>query len=420
MILYFDNLITNIPAHPGVYLDIDKIRDSCKAYSTKDRYNVTLYTLLSYAELDWDEVVIVYEFGGDMVERKKEFEKFVRDLWPKAHIFYGRSDNQKKFQKRLKFVNDLEGDLVFYAGNNDHPFIAPDKETINSCIRKIKKMNEKWDYVSILYSHFLEGYRMGNKKSPYRKYVSSCPKILEESKNYFTVLFPEVWGHSIQIFNKKLINHIVFSEKFGGEIFRRIESIWRHERMLNKRVDQLTIIPKNPVCGHFDGYSHLKHGEYPISEEIFPPFFIPRGFFENKIKIRYGYENYKEGWVNINPMKAKHAFHDKNGTDMKISLEDIPLFWKKRISKIDINPKLNKSHLRKSIGDLHRKMRFPHEPIEDKDFLYRFKARIIAANYLPYWLKRLLRNNHLIKKLRAKIFFKLRDEFTLEEKKIND
>jgi hypothetical protein len=210
MILYFDNLITNIPLWPGLYTGLDGIRDSCKAYSTRDRYDITLYELESYAKIKWDEVVIVYEFGKDIVEKKSEFEKFVKNLWPKAHIFYGRSDNQEKFQEKLKFINKLKGDLIFYAGNTDHPFIAPDKKTLNLCIEKAKQLSKKWKYVSIAYSHFLESYRLGNKNSPYRKYIAMPPKILEDCNNYFVVLFREAWGHSMKIFNKILINYLVF------------------------------------------------------------------------------------------------------------------------------------------------------------------------------------------------------------------
>jgi hypothetical protein len=187
--------------------------------------------------------------------------------------------------------------------------------------------------------------------------------------------------------------------------------MWRDEKMITKRIDQITVIPKNPLCGHFDGYDHTLGGEFPISKELFPPLFIPNGFFENKIKIRYGYEDYKEGWININPLKEKYIFKDKNGTDLKISIENIPLFWKEKISKIDINPKLDKKILKEKIKDLNLKMREPHELIEDKKFLYRFKLKIISGNYIPYWLKRFFRKNSIIRNLRIKIFFKLRKDF---------
>ena len=48
----------------------------------------------------------------------------------------------------------------------------------------------------------------------------------------------------------------------------------------------------------------------------------------------------REGWVNINPLKKKYSFEDSvNGTDLMITLKDLPLFWKNRIKEIDINPK---------------------------------------------------------------------------------
>lgn|GEM_PF-2148727 len=418
MILYFDNLITNTPLAGGVYNLLDDmrteqgmIRGSCKAYSTKDRYDVTSYTLASYAEIEWDEVVIVYELGEDLIHKKKEFEQFVKKLWPRAHIFYGRSDNQKKFQERIRFINKLKGDFVFYAGNNDHPFIAPDKKTLNFCLKSAKEIAKRHGYVSVAYSHFLEVYRMGDRKSPYYKCMVLKPKIIDESEYHFIVSLREVFGQSLQILNKKLINQMVFSEDYGEEIFKRIEEIWRNEKQRKKRVNHILLIPKNPICEHFDGYSHTKGGEFPVPTEVFPPLFIPNGFFENKIRIRYGYDDYKEGWVNINPLIEKYRFEDANGTDLKLSIKDIPLFWKKRISKIDINPGLDKKEIDKKMKEISKNMRNPRELIEDKGTWYRFKTRLLSGNYLPYEMMRFLRGNKLISKARRVVFFNLRKEF---------
>jgi hypothetical protein len=411
MILYFDNLITNIPLAPGIYTDLDEIRDSCGSYSTKDKYDITLYTLASYAEIDWDGVVIVYEFEKDMAHKRGEFEAFVKKLWPRAHIFYGRSDSQKKFQDKMSFINKLNGDLVFYAGNNDHPFISPDKSTFEACVKEAEKMCKKHKYVSVLYSHFLEGYRLGNKEGPYWKHMVLRPKIIKETDKYFTLSLKEAWGHSIQIFNKNLLNHFIFSENLGDGTFRRIESLWKHEKMKTKRVNQIMIVPKNPICEHFDGYSHTKNAEFPISTDYFPPLFIPQGFFQGKIKIRYGYSDYKEGWVNINPLGNKYRFQSKNGTDMKISIGMIPLFWKERISKIDINKNIDKRALKNAIREIEFQKRTPREPIEDKGLKYRLKTRLVSGNYLPYVLMRFLRANKTVSKMRSKVFFRLRKEF---------
>ncbi|MFH0712181.1 MAG: hypothetical protein V1889_03640 [archaeon] len=410
MILYFDNLITNIPLNPGIYTDLDAIRDSCKSYSTRDRYDVTLYTLASYAEIDWEEVVIVYEFGKDMVERKKEFEKFVKAFWPKAYLFYGRSDNQKKFQERLRFINKLKGDWIFYAGNNDHPFVAPNKNLLNSCLIKAKLLAKKNKYVSISFSHFWETYHMSKKGSAYRDYMSLRPKILEENDDYFICLFYEIWGHSMQIFNKKLMNYMLFSEDLGDGVFKKIEEITWHEKMKNKKINQISVIPKDVLCDHFDGYGHTKNSLFPVPTDIFPPLFIPSGFFENKIKIRYGYNDYKEGWVNVNPLIRKYKFQDKNGIDLKISIDEIPLFWEKRIKKVDVNPNLNEKLVNKKRGEIKRKMRDSYGPIKKRSCRYRLKYKIISGNYLPYCVVALLRKNWLIKKVRRRFFAKVKKE----------
>ncbi|MBR9701510.1 hypothetical protein GOV13_01170 [Candidatus Pacearchaeota archaeon] len=411
MILYFDNLITNIPLNPGVYTKLDSVRDSCKAYSNKDRYDVTLYTLASYAEIDWDEVVIVYEFGEDMIEKKEEFERFVKDFWPNAHIFYGRSDNQKKFQKRMNFINKLNGEWVFYAGNNDHPFVAPNKKILNSCLDKAKQLSKKHKFISVVYCHFWEAYHTSKKGSAYREYMALKPKILEETPEYFVDFFYEIYGDTIQIFNKKMINYMVFSEDLGEGKFRKIEEMTWHDKMKRKRVDQIAVVPKEVICDHFDGYGHTVNSAFPVPVEYFPPLFIPKGFFENNIKIRYGYKDYKEGWVNINPLIEKYSFEDEKGTDMKISIDEIPLFWKKRISKIDINPNLNKEVVEERVRAIKKLMRNSPEPIKNQSFLFRIKFKIVAGNYVPYFIKASLRKNNLIKKFRRNFYMEVHKKF---------
>jgi len=86
-----------------------------------------------------------------------------------------------------------------------------------------------------------------------------------------------------------------------------------------------------------------------IPAEKVPPLFIPHGFFSKKIKIAYGYDEYRDGWVNINPKKEHYSFEDNiYGTDMKCTIEEIPLFWKDHIKKIDINQKADLLQLERS------------------------------------------------------------------------
>jgi hypothetical protein len=69
------------------------------------------------------------------------------------------------------------------------------------------------------------------------------------------------------------------------------------------------------------------------------PLYIPFGFFENNIKLRIGYENVITDCININLNKNNYTVIDNNGTDLKCFQNEIPYFWKKRISETYINPK---------------------------------------------------------------------------------
>jgi hypothetical protein len=103
---------------------------------------------------------------------------------------------------------------------------------------------------------------------------------------------------------------------------------------------QKVIIPYKEIARHFDGYFHQG-----ITNNQVPSLDIPEGFFNNNIKIRYGYDDRKEGWVNINPKSEYYYAFDKSGTDYKFTLEELPLFWKHRISEIDINPNIDEEEL---------------------------------------------------------------------------
>ena len=168
--------------------------------------------------------------------------------------------------------------------------------------------------------------------------------------------------------------------------------------------NKILIFTKYPLCEHFDGYSHTKTSAVPIPSALIPPLFIPLGFFENNIKIRYGYDDYKNNWININPLNAKYRFEDEKGTDLKISIDDIPLFWKKRISKIDINLNLDENLVREKMKELGKKIRAPFLTSKDKGYnWFIFKRRFLTGGYLPYSVIYFLKKNSLLRKLRKKL-----------------
>ena len=86
----------------------------------------------------------------------------------------------------------------------------------------------------------------------------------------------------------------------------------------------MQIVPKIELCRHYDGYQLLFFDP--------PPLFIPPGFFENDLKIRFMMDGYDPHFVNINPF-GEYVFNGGNA-DLKILIEDLPHFWKEKIKTI--------------------------------------------------------------------------------------
>jgi hypothetical protein len=176
------------------------------------------------------------------------------------------------------------------------------------------------------------------------------------------------------------------STKIEG-VVRRSEEVANFVKINN----QIVISPKKEIFAHFDGYSHTKKYGYFIPSDLVPPLFIPEGFFKKKIKIAFGYDEYREDWVNINPLKKKYSFRDKiNGTDLMINLNEIPLFWKKRISEIDINPNADLELIKKA---REHKLSLIKNPWKKKGELFYFfyKKRIWLRTKLRWSIKRIPR-----------------------------
>jgi hypothetical protein len=393
MILYFDNYITDQPFYAGTYKELGKVRSSSKIYNMPSKLDITLYSLASYAEIDWSSVIIKYELEN--IKQKQKFEKEVKKLFPNAIIIYGRSDSQKKFQESIKIMEKLKDDWIFYAGNNDHPFISPDKQTLGACLKKAKEIKKQRKWVSIIISHFTEFFNKPIPGTPFHELEEEKIKKISEDEDCMVCLYPKGLMHSVQIIHIDLFKYWFNSGDSKGALVRRSECM---EPFIKKIKNQYVITPKRPLCAHFDGEMTQEYSSNNIPHDSVPPLFIPQGFFESKIKIRFGYEDYKEDWVNINPMKKNYSFRDKNGTDLKIGLEEIPLFWKKRISKIDINKNLIKKEIDEAI--------IKNKELIYKPFLYKNKYL-----YRAYRSRALMERRLYKSKLFRKITFSLFSKF---------
>jgi len=283
MILYFDNYITNTPLIKDFYPDLRRVRTSCENYSTKDKIDITLYTLNSYSIIPWKNVLIRWELENS--SKRKEVEERIKRIFPKGKVKYGRSDRMRHYRRNLKILEKMDDEFIFYAGNNDHPFIAPNLNILNICLKKAKAYTKKYEYVSILYSHFTEGLNTVRKGSPVFNLQNQKgkPEILEENEDLIVALFPKGKFEAIQIVNKNLLSKWISIKGFEEE------DIWRLEDLENKIEieNQIVIIPKKRMCEHFDGYSFTKYKGWNLPSSIVPPLFIPRGFFEKNIKNKW-------------------------------------------------------------------------------------------------------------------------------------
>ncbi|MFA6907638.1 MAG: hypothetical protein WC263_02320, partial [Candidatus Micrarchaeia archaeon] len=330
MILYFDNYITNEVLYKGLMVGLEDVRKGCAAYRMPDRLDVAKYTLDSYANIKWSHVIIKYSLQDESKER--EFEEYVLGIFPRATIIRGRSDSQQKFRESIDLIKKLGDEWVFYAGNVDHPFLASETATLEACLAQAQELRKKHKFVSVMYSHLSEWRSAVNPHSLYRM---ENWKAEGENKDCIVAIAKGGCYHAIQIVNVGLLEHWFCSKDLGKMRIIRSENVYTHVPV----DEQALVIPKKEICSHFDGYSHLARLGFGNPDDTIPPLFIPAGFFDGKIRIAYGYPDYREGWVNINPLAKKYSFRDRlHGTDMKILLFELPLFWKGRISETDINP----------------------------------------------------------------------------------
>jgi hypothetical protein len=95
--------------------------------------------------------------------------------------------------------------------------------------------------------------------------------------------------------------------------------------------DHYVVFPKFEICRHYDGYMHtaIHQAPYTLNAKDIPPLFIPLGFFENNSHIKYGFSDYDDSAININPLVSHYSFEDgASKTDLKMSIDQIPYFWR--------------------------------------------------------------------------------------------
>ena len=329
LILFFDTYISSGQGDRGgsyrsTYVEqiLGSVRDKFPTYKWQKKIDVVRYTLSSYASIPWDEVVVRFECEDK--DDEEHFESFCRELFPLAKIERNRSATAAQYCEALDALSTGDDAWIFFSPNNDHPYLAKSEDLLK-CMDLAKKVafeNPQND-VGLLFSHFTESMLDNYPTDPQWGYFGfRFKKVIEENELAYVTKSNIAPLDSIQVFQLGFLKKIFHNTQNTGRVIRLEDT----EFCSSPNHGVIQICPKLELCRHYDGYTHLMR--------YVPPLFIPRGFFQKEIKIRYGYDSHKDGWVNVNP----YANWLSQDVDLPIVFDDIPHFWRERIAEIDVNP----------------------------------------------------------------------------------
>jgi hypothetical protein len=288
------------------------VRENLKSFNNFDIFKYSLASLA--VAYPWSKVILKISLDEIYKSRQKELEKFIKDEFKAFDLYLEWKRNE--YQNDWKRDYDLlDNNLIWYYCNHDHIFFDSSKEYLAELVDLLRTE----ELCSLQFSHWPENIRTA-KRNP--KYVVHDNLISFESINF----------DSIQIITKELYRRWWFEGDFNHIKLGRPDFFGIGLAEIKPMPMHKVVIPFKEICRHFDGYQHVQP---VIDNNQCPALDIPPGFFEKDIKVRYGYEDYKEGWVNINPKKEYYFAYDTSGADYKFTLEDLPLVWKNRISVID-------------------------------------------------------------------------------------
>lgn len=340
MVLFFNTFLTTTPGNSVTTLD----RGLLPSYSKLD---ITKYSLISLAAAyPWTKAIINIELDPlyYSANQKKDLEKFIEQEFKNIDTIF--SNKRIKSQEDWKAAyENINSDMILLLCNHDHIFIDSSRDHLYELVQAARQSKE--EYTTIAMSHWPEHVRWS--KCGYIALGESFPKNFHKGykleENH--IQYRGVCLDSLNIITKKLYHNWFFEGDWGGVEIPRMDGLVGHIGLSDLREylgiplpEQTFLIPYKEQMRHFDGYMHQR-----INNNICPSLIIPDGFFESKIKIRYGYEDYKEGWFNLDPKNNYYRAYEINGTDDKSTVEDIPLCWKDRVAEVDINSYIDKEEL---------------------------------------------------------------------------
>lgn len=302
----------------NVYLDENKkspLGQPNYRYKLKDydKQEIFLYTLESYKVINWSKVIIYCELSESIANQEDYYNKII-NIFPDAILFKKRNAYQPDWQSAVEFLDQFDDDLIWYAGNHDHPYLAPNNNQLNKIVQALNDCDEP--YKAAIYSHHPDNLSWISIGFDTWKYEGNSISSYYSSR-----------AEGMMIVNKNTLRSWWFDTNYCGAFIPRADWIE------NSCVAPLTkiFLPVRLMCHHFDGYTF---GSYMYDTNDVPPLEIPEGFWDNNIVIDYCSNFRRNNNVWINPLNEQYKAISEDGVDYRFTLDDIPLFWKKRISKI--------------------------------------------------------------------------------------
>jgi len=324
----------------NVYLD-DKIRIPGFFYrgnygNNTNSIDVFKYALSSVVDIyPWTRVIINVELNPTLSHREEELNNYIKDLFKNYDLILTnkRCERQSEWKQLYEQLND---EIIYFCCNHDHVFIDKDPKDF---IKDIESFREYFsdNEASFYFSHWQEILNLfiQNKQNTDSEYISNNSYAL--SDRFIILLDNNI--DSIQIITKKLYHTWWFTGEFEDMVLPRTDYANFNGCVFPNQPIKFQVAPYKEYFRHFDGYSHFADPSYkPIISNLVCPLFIPSGFFENDIKLKIGYDVNDTNYININLSKNNYTVADDQGTDMKCFIEEIPYFWKNKISQVDSNP----------------------------------------------------------------------------------
>jgi hypothetical protein len=338
MILFLNTILTNNPPlSPYPNANLNRVyykynRGNLPDYNQMDIFKYSLASLA--VAYPWSKVIIKVELENEYLDRKEELENFIKNEFKDFDLVLDWKRNGYQ-QDWINTYDLFDDELIWFCCNHDHIFIDSSTEYLKTITEQVK-LDNNYPMVAIGFSHFPE-ITMWSKRGLHLEPHDPTSYKIED--NYTSV--DSTVHDSILIITKDVYYKWWCEGDLRGGYFPRPETHYTISIGWIKPMPILRVfIPFKEICRHFDGYGHSN-----IPNDNCPAIDIPPGFFENNIKIRYGYDDYKKDWVNINPKNQLYKADNENGTDYRFEINSLPLVWKDKISVIDCNPNIDQEEM---------------------------------------------------------------------------